>query len=354
VPRATPASPILTLTRKDIDLSTEPTVNGYGIFNRSPLIIHIFRYLDDIFPTIEAICGKLGPQQEVIFVVSLGWSIVVQFGDSGRGLGTMANKYFSTRRNHPKARIIYLANDMAETYLLRQLGMEAVLCQHNAFLSPASYALKKPSDDTVHDSLYIARLHPYKRVELMESLQNSALIYGSYDEKYYSEIKEKIRNVKLLNDDPIPGKFRVLSRDEVLQEIRRSAVGLCLSYIEGAMFASAEYLLAGIPIVSTYSVGGRDAYFDPRIWFMCEPTPASVADAVGRARAKAIAPSEIRARTIELSMSMRLGVLRYLREEGSGLGREPDELTGRFLDINTRFIWKQQTVDALLTTTTEA
>ena len=121
------------------------------------------------------------------------------------------------------------------------------------------------------------------------------------------------------------------------------------------MFASAEYLLSGIPIVSTYSVGGRDAYFDPRFWFVCEPTPASVADAVEKARAAAIAPSEIRASAIAYTMSMRLGVLQYLRGEGQGgLGREPYELADRFLDIGTRFIWKQQTVEALLTESTEA
>lgn len=349
-----PAPVLLTLTRKDSNLSTEPTVNGYGILNRKPLIIHIFRYLDDIFPAIASVCGKLGSQQEVTFVVSLGWSIVAQFAENGRGLDVMASKYFAERRNYPKARIIYLANDLVETYLLRQLGMEAVLCQHNVFLCPSSYAIKKPSDDTAHDSLYIARLHPYKRVELMESLQNSALIYGSYEEKYYTVIKEKIQNVKLLNGEPATGKFRVLPRDEVLQEIRRSGVGLCLSYIEGAMFGSAEYLLAGIPIVSTYSVGGRDAYFDRRFWFMCESTSTSVADAVQRARANVIAPSEIRARTIELTMSMRLGLLQYLREEEQGLGHEPDELVGRLLDINSKFIWKQQTVDALLADTTAA
>ncbi len=120
------------------------------------------------------------------------------------------------------------------------------------------------------------------------------------------------------------------------------------------MFGSGEYLLAGIPIVSTYSVGGRDAFFDPRFWFMCEPTPASVADAVARARATTITPSEIRARTIELSMSMRLGVLQYLRDEKPGLGREPYELAGRFLDVNSRFVWKQQTVESLLAGTTDA
>ena len=40
-----------------------------------------------------------------------------------------------------------------------------------------------------------------------------------------------------------------------------SQVGLCLSKSEGAMFASIEYLLCGLPIVSTKSVGGRDIFF---------------------------------------------------------------------------------------------
>jgi glycosyltransferase involved in cell wall biosynthesis len=337
---------------RGFDVSSEPTVSGYGVLNRDPLVIHVFRYLDDIFPTIEAICRGLGSRAEPTFVVSLGWSLVAQFANNG--LEKMASKYFAMRKEQPRARVIYLANDMVETYLLKQLGIEAVLCQHNAFLRPASYPLKKPSDEALYESLYIARLHPYKRIELMGDLRNSALIYGSFEPNYYESIKERIRTVNLLNGDPVSDQFRVLGREDVLREIRRSSVGLCLSYIEGAMFASAEYLLSGLPIVSTYSVGGRDAYFDSRFWFMCEPTPASVADAVGRARAEAVAPSEIRARAIAITMSMRLGMLQYLRGQDQGLGREPGELSERLLDISSQFHWRHQTVEALLGTVAKA
>ena len=43
------------------------------------------------------------------------------------------------------------------------------------------------------------------------------------------------------------------------RHLNRARVGLCLSAREGAMFASMEYLLSGLPIVTTPSMGGRDS-----------------------------------------------------------------------------------------------
>jgi glycosyltransferase involved in cell wall biosynthesis len=49
----------------------------------------------------------------------------------------------------------------------------------------------------------------------------------------------------------------------VNQGLARAVVGLCLSTVEGSNYASMEYMLAGLPIVSTPSIGGREVYFDP-------------------------------------------------------------------------------------------
>ena len=42
--------------------------------------------------------------------------------------------------------------------------------------------------------------------------------------------------------------------------------------MEGANYASVEYLLAGLSIVSTPSIsGGREVYFDPEFCIVCDP-----------------------------------------------------------------------------------
>lgn len=55
---------------------------------------------------------------------------------------------------------------------------------------------------------------------------------------------------------------RQLNHGEVADILQRSCVGLMLSFVEGASLASLEYLLCGLPVVSTASFGGRDAWYD--------------------------------------------------------------------------------------------
>ena len=49
---------------------------------------------------------------------------------------------------------------------------------------------------------------------------------------------------------------------------------------EGSNHFSMEYMLAGLPIVSTPSTGGREVFFDHEFCTICEPHPNSVRDAV--------------------------------------------------------------------------
>ena len=67
---------------------------------------------------------------------------------------------------------------------------------------------------------------------------------------------------------------------EVARVVSRAHCGLALSALEGVCRASCEYLLCGIPVVSTPSVGGRDVWYDAYNSIIAEPTEASVAAAV--------------------------------------------------------------------------
>ena len=79
-----------------------------------------------------------------------------------------------------------------------------------------------------------------------------------------------------------------LPLSEVNRHLNRAGVGLCLSEREGAMFASTEYLLSGLPVVSTPSTGGRHVYYDEEYCWTVPPDPRSVAEAVAALKAKGI------------------------------------------------------------------
>ena len=86
--------------------------------------------------------------------------------------------------------------------------------------------------------------------------------------------------------------------EDMYKYINQARVGLCLSAEEGAMYASAEYLLCGLPVVSTRSTGGRDTYFDDTYVKIVEDTPEAVAEGVEEMIERNIDPHYIRERTI--------------------------------------------------------
>lgn len=65
------------------------------------------------------------------------------------------------------------------------------------------------------------------------------------------------------------------------------------------MYAATEYLLCGLPVVSTVSVGGRHEWFDPRFTRIVPDDPAAIADAVRQLISLQIPREHIRTETLE-------------------------------------------------------
>jgi hypothetical protein len=106
-----------------------------------------------------------------------------------------------------------------------------------------------------------------KRHELAAQIDNICLIFGMHlgdaARQRFSEVHGFMPHAFLANGNPLAGTdaYRYLTQGAVNYFCNRSRVGLCLSAHEGASLASAEYSLAGVPIVSTPSKGGRDVLF---------------------------------------------------------------------------------------------
>ena len=76
-------------------------------------------------------------------------------------------------------------------------------------------------------------------------------------------------------------------------------VGLWLSVVEGGMFASMEYLLCGLPIFSTKSMGGRDLFWDNQYVIVCEDSAEAVSESVKILKNQCIPRADVRRWTLE-------------------------------------------------------
>jgi glycosyltransferase involved in cell wall biosynthesis len=91
--------------------------------------------------------------------------------------------------------------------------------------------------------------------------------------------------------------LRNVTREKVCSVISSSHVGLILSEVEGQCHAAVEYLLCGLPVVSTPSFGGRDEFFDNYGSLICPADENAVFSAV-EAMKFLVASGEVRAAEI--------------------------------------------------------
>ena len=208
------------------------------------------------------------------------------------------------RKRCARHELIFLSNTKRDVEMLGRTGERALLLNENIFVSEKIF---RPIENAAieFDAVYNASLNPLKRHELAAEIPRVAYItyyigilgtksdvQPRFDLLRYPPLGHQLIN-PVKNDLPV-----YLPPEAVNQAYSRSAVGLCLSPWEGAMRASMEYMLAGLPIVSTPSRGGRDHFFDPDYCLIAEPDPSAIREAVAALRTRAIPRDYIRARTL--------------------------------------------------------
>lgn len=194
----------------------------------------------------------------------------------------------------PRDQFFYLFNSETERKVFENVGFGGALINHNAWLDE-NLVMKPLGLSKIYDAIYVGRRSAFKRHMLAGGVPNLAIVAGN---NHGNDIAP-IPTTTYLNPTP-------LSPDQVCEKINRSHCGLILSEEEGACFASSEYLLCGIPVVSTHSKGGRDVWYDDYNSIVCDPDPKQIADAVAYFKAHPRDPEVIRANHIEEARKHRL------------------------------------------------
>lgn len=314
---------------------------GIGVLNRKPLLIHIIWFYDSPFPFIEALSLALGATPALLLVGNY-WSILSRWKNDYY-FAAFWEDYRLHRRRYPQHRIVLLANDATEEQFLRAFDMGAVLFQQNGFMHPYDIPEAK---DKEFDAIYIGRIERFKRIELARNLSSCCVIFASANREYYDEIKSQISHLMFVNGDPMVhatedfflSKTPLLSRGGVGDWCARSRTGLCLSAEEGAMWGSGEYMVWGLPIVSTRSIGGRDEYFDDRYCLICDDNPESVAATVQEAIARQIDPGMIRSSFLAKVMARRTGLLQFIISQTAQWPGSLESFVRDWMNVGTPFL----------------
>lgn len=195
---------------------------------------------------------KIMSKKKTIFLWHPSWRI------SLKTIPKLIRTAIKFKRNH-KSKFIVCCNSKEELILCRLFSLNSHLLNQNMHECENEFVIKQVPKK--YDAIYIAQARPFKRMYLANLIKDLFILtYGCQKcqneegndlSKFDPSIKHAIWNKSFIHD-----------RDKISELICESHAGLALSKREGAMWASVQYLLCGIPIVTTKSQGGRDYFYD--------------------------------------------------------------------------------------------
>jgi len=205
-------------------------------------------------------------------------------------------------------KLIVVTNEPSEARWLRLVGIEAYPLSHNIhvrekFFSPLATCHK------AFDAVYSAQLASFKRLALARAVPRLFVVtYEDGKREWDLHAFEPSLSHASFNKAWMP--------PEAVRDVyRASHAALALSAKEGAMFACMEYLMCGLPVVSTRNRGGRNRYLTPFNSRFVSPRPEAVARAVAEFVAAPPDPLAIRGEVLALVRKDRLAYLDILRRK---------------------------------------
>ncbi len=213
-----------------------------------------------------------------------------------------------------KDRFYVMVNDEREHEIFSKYGFRVYVVNNNSWLDYTKFNSSLRSDKK-YDAIYVARDIEFKRHELAANVSNLALVMGPSLGEPQGRASEL--NVAYKNSEP-------LVFDEVNQIVTEAKCGLILSEIEGACYASSEYLLNGIPVVSTKNMGGRSHFYNEYNSLVVNPDPVEINNAVQFFLKNKRRPEKLRADHIAQQEIDRLNFCQMLSSVFNTFGLELD------------------------------
>lgn len=276
----------------------EPLMHGGDcrVFSSDPLIIYVKDWVIRYKPLALLPVLKQFKHNVVYLLVSLSWS-----HETSLRIKNLALWHARHLRRYPRHRLIFMANTETERLMLIDAGLETAWVSSNAFVSPEIFR-PLPESKKRFDAVYDAQINLFKRHNLAIGIKSLALITARapshYNKSYTRSVIDILPQAHFFNN-PLSDDYNWMGLPEINAAVNQCRVGLCLSAEEGAMYASIQYLLAGLPVVSTQSLGGRDEFFHPEYAPIVADNSEAVATGVTQMRDCPVKADEIRRRTLD-------------------------------------------------------
>lgn len=185
------------------------------------------------------------------------------------------------RQSFPDHLVVMLLNDSID-YLIfdKSCVSSTFILNKNCFCDLSIFNSFLNDDSQQFSAIYNARFSDYKQHELAADVNDLALICSHLTENSHNDLVAILPKARVLNLQE--GALIQLDDHEVALALSASKCGLILSPLEGQNWATIEYLLIGLPVISTPNYGGRDRNLTPANSLIVNPEVTEVSKAVDR------------------------------------------------------------------------
>lgn len=216
-------------------------------------------------------------------------------------------KYLRIARAIPSyGEIVFVTNEPSEAFWLKSLGLNAFCYGQNLHIRDNFYTPQQSVK--MYDAVYAAQLANFKRLHLAAEVKRLFVVTYQSGKKEW-DLHDYESSLAHAEYNKV-----FISKEEVRAVYQKSKVGLALSASEGAMWASVEYLMCGLPVVTTPSRGGRSRYLSSENSIEVAPTIDSVCRGVDELIGEARNADDIRNFTLEMIKKDRQFYLEFLEK----------------------------------------
>jgi glycosyltransferase involved in cell wall biosynthesis len=146
--------------------------------------------------------------------------------------------------------VMILANSIDEDIFYKRNKLNSIYCNQNCWLDSSIFNVKPTKKE--YDLVINANNSEWKNHHLLTEINKKyKTLFLTY--KTSNTDLQKYNPACILNEIPT---------HQVPEELNKCRIGLVLSTKEGSSYASTEYLLCGLPVISVKSVGGRQVWYN--------------------------------------------------------------------------------------------
>lgn len=199
----------------------------------------------------------------------------------------------------------------------KKTNISVLFCSAGIFQNENIFVIK-PNYEKKHDLVINSKFLELKRVSLAK-LCKSVLHIG-----YFTNNQEKI----IIPDFGIIANFennvvdlqniKFLTKTEIVNKLNESKIGGIFSKIEGHCRSSGEYLMCGLPVISTVCFGGREFFYNEKNSIICEDNEENILnclnDALNKLKSGYFNSQEIRKNYLEQIETHRFRLLNKIQE----------------------------------------